>query len=151
MSKTTPLKPNELIIKLAAKINTSQEIIWVEMAEIFSEELKKRDENIYNSFLNNWSSYTKTRGIEVQRSAEHEQKLLLAIYEYRHFTKGVSANYSIFKEDIDNSVRKDIKNLMRLIKGAPSSKLKEDIQNINELSSVIDFEKLFSADGVFNF
>ena len=127
------------VIKLVANDITDRGLIdWDSIKVIYGKELDRSDEIIRDTFLNVWSTYTKDIGIEMQRSAEPEQKLLLVIHEYRHFYGEQSGNYSIRDEDIDDVVRGDVKYLMKLIE-----KEKSIVKTLEDLGKTWDFEKLF--------
>ena len=103
----------------------------------------QRRRKIYDAFLYGWSNYSKGYGIEIQKAADPEKKLLLSIHEYRHFTHGVSGEYSLLKESIDEEVREDIESLVNILEES-----EYDTKKITKLGEVLDFKKLFSNEEI---
>ena len=128
-----------MIDRLIKQINTDNAIVWKNIKMIFERELIKRNESIYDAFLYCWGRYNKGWGIEVQRAAAPEKKLLTAIYLYN---LKETASFSLYREDIDEKVREDVK---RLIIGVNETAAKQ----ILSLEKVLDFAKLFTSARVF--
>ena len=146
-SNKSPKSSNELIGELAKNIIDEGKVVWKNVLNIFSLELKKNEEGIHDAFLNNWSNYSKGYGIEIQRAADPEKKLLLSIHEYRHFLNGNSGAYSILEEDIDADVRKDVNKLIKLLDKKDNTEAgKETVESIKNLKKTFDFNKFFNGE-----
>ena len=126
-------KPKEMINIVANDIINKGIIDWPTIKGIYGKEVEVTD-----TFLNVWSTYTINDGIEIQRSAEPEHKLILVIHEYRHFYKGESGNYTLLDESVDEDVKSDIKYLLQLIK-----KQILIYRLVWNLGGTLDFEKMF--------
>ena len=135
MKNTNPPSPQVLLEALIKQINKDNDIIWKNLSLLFSKALGRNGEKIYDRFIYGWANYIKGEGIEVQSSAEPEEKLITCIHQYRQFIKGTSNMYSNPKQDIDGAVRIDILRLVRNI-DKPLAK------RITRLKKQSDFKKL---------
>ena len=136
------LEPKQVIKLVVNDIIEKGVIDWISIGEIYQRELEKSGEDLVDSFLLMWSMYRPMYGIDIQRSAEPEQKLLSVIYQYRTRYLGYRDGLQATDSKSDRFVRSDVKYLLEPLKKEPT--LNDIVDLIEDLGKTWDFEKLFS-------
>ena len=123
-----------MIKDIIKQIKKDKLIDWNNISKIFEIELEKRNEHICDSHLFCWGRYIKGQGIEVQKGALPEYKLVTALY-LLNFTETTS--FSLYREDFDGKVREDIKQIIKRVDNKTRAR-------ILRLRKKLDFQKLFT-------